>query len=420
MMDGITMNIKLFIMLLTLVIYASFTSAAVSIGTPSPSSVIIKSPTVTTTGGGSNGSSNFTQADADALYWRLDASNDPPTSSWNMGSYGFLNLGNSTFIGADYLFNRRGVTELFWNATDGSKINFAYLDPNNNAFDFVVDVVIPSAFSLYAGDVQYGALGISKSGGSGDDFTITNSDPTTGGIVIEGGMLDIDSNNEYVQVGAGKNLLVNQNISASNVYASNICYGNGTNCNVFNSTYAQTSADVTANRSAWFSTYNATYDAKISYNSTFNQTLTDLLYLKVNATCIPSKEYIVYSDNAAPPNGFLPYGTSAVTGLNRGYPVLYPMEITAITLSASVNVQCVGADAGSASCRGAPTFNQSGLAVNPFNMTLNFQSQLTNTTSINLSLGDQILFRTFGNAISNGSSQGLTNVIVQFEAKRRC
>lgn len=140
----------------------------------------------------------------------------------------------------------------------------------------------------------------------------------------------------------------------------------------------------------------------------------------LNTSCVTSKEYIVYSDNAAPPNGFLPYGTSATVAIDRGYPVLYPMEITAITTSNSANVQCVGADVNSSSCKIAPTFNQSGAAINPFNFTFDGQKIITNITSINLTVGDSILVRGFGNVVSNGSSQGIVNVIVQFEAKRRC
>lgn len=40
------------------------------------------SPTCTAT---CSGNSSFNQTAADALYWRLDASNDPPTAPWNMG-----------------------------------------------------------------------------------------------------------------------------------------------------------------------------------------------------------------------------------------------------------------------------------------------------------------------------------------------
>lgn len=155
--------------------------------------------------------------------------------------------------------------------------------------------------------------------------------------------------------------------------------------------------------------------------SGINMNGTDIINAnRINVSCVTSKEYITYSDSAAPPNGFMPYGTSATVDIARGYIVLYSMEITSITLSSGGQVQCVGADNSSNSCKGAPTFNQSGIAINPFNQTLNFERWQTNSTSINLSYGDQILYRTFGNVVSNASSQGLSNVIVQFEAKRRC
>lgn len=208
MMGGIIMNIRLFLMLLALIIISAHVDAAVQIGTPSPSSVIIKNPTVSTTGGGSNSSGNFTQAQADALYWRLDASNDPPTSSWDMGTKGFFNIGNSTFSGSDYFYKHRGATMFYWNGTDGTKQNYHYLDPDNNAVDYIVDVVLGASNSLYINDVQYSKDGIFKLGGAGTDYDISNADPMTGGITLEGGMFDVDSNDGTVKVTTGASFVV--------------------------------------------------------------------------------------------------------------------------------------------------------------------------------------------------------------------
>lgn len=46
-------------------------------------------PTVSTTGGGSSSNSSFNQSFADATYWRLDGSNDPPSGNWDMGLKNF-------------------------------------------------------------------------------------------------------------------------------------------------------------------------------------------------------------------------------------------------------------------------------------------------------------------------------------------
>lgn len=278
-------------------------------------------------GGNSTGINETT---GNTLWWGLDASNDDLiSSSWDMHNYGFFNIGNSTFTGADYLFNRRGITSFYWNSSSGSKFNYGYLDPDNSAVDYVVDLVLSSSKSYYTEDVQYGPLGINKLGGSGDDFNIYNADPTNGGIVIEGGMLDIDSNNGAVLIGAdtdhqgynvsgidflsvlsridttqlnAENSFIDyltihewinmtegdiiriRNATAQNIFAGNICYSNGVNCTAsssnYNLTYDLTSRDVTANRSAWFSTYNVTYNGLVnnaSYLSTFNTSYSQLI-----------------------------------------------------------------------------------------------------------------------------------------------
>lgn len=87
----------------------SLASAELQIfGNPSTNPIIELVPTVTTTGGGSNSSSNFTQADADTLYWRLDATNRP-TANWNMSLYNLTDVGsifmadNSTFQAGQFL-----------------------------------------------------------------------------------------------------------------------------------------------------------------------------------------------------------------------------------------------------------------------------------------------------------------------------
>lgn len=264
----------------------------------------------------SNSSSNFTETQANGLFWRLDASNDDSiSSSWDMHNYGFFNLGNTTFKGNDYLFNYRGVTSFYWNNSDGEKDIYGYLDPDNNAIDFLLPIVLPATSSFVSGDVEYGSIQILKLGGDASNFDISNSDPTTGGVTIEGDMLDIDSNDGFVTVGGTALFRALNNASAKNIHAGNICYSNGINCtatggnsswnqsladtlyagiewdynqttatynlynsiwsSTYNSTYEGTTSSVNANNSAWLSTYNETYNGLInnaSYLSTYNVT----------------------------------------------------------------------------------------------------------------------------------------------------
>lgn len=142
------------------------------------------------------------QTEADALYWRLDGSNDPPTSSWNMGGKGFEDTGNSTYNGDEYFYKKRGATMFYWNASDGTKQNYHYLDPDNNAVDYIVDLVLGSTNSLYINDVEFSKDGIFKLGGDGTDLEINNADPSTGGVLIEGGLIEADSNYGNVIIGS--------------------------------------------------------------------------------------------------------------------------------------------------------------------------------------------------------------------------
>lgn len=133
--------------------------------------------------------------------------------------------------------------------------------------------------------------------------------------------------------------------------------------------------------------------------------------------CVYQSEYIVYDEAGAPPAGFFPYG-NAVTVIARGYPVLYNMEITAITFSSTTMVECMGADAvTNNTCKVGIVYNQSGSRINPLNITLNAQLQKTVLTSTNLTNGDQILVQGYGNAVANASSAAISGSIVQFEAR---
>lgn len=140
-------------------------------------------------------------------------------------------------------------------------------------------------------------------------------------------------------------------------------------------------------------------------------------FINGTSICVYQSEYVVYDEAGAPPAGFFPYG-NAVTVLARGYPVLYNMEVVAVTFSSTTNVECMGADATTNNtCKVGIVYNQSGVRNNPFNITLNNELQKTVSTSINLTNGDQILVLGYGNTVGNASTRAISGSIVQFEAR---
>lgn len=202
---------RLICIVVFLLLISPLGSSTISILDFDDNNVINLAPTVTTTGGGSNSSGgNLTQAQADTLYWRLDAANDPPTSNWDMGNFGFLNLGNTNITGD---LNMQGGDHIFETGSEGRWL---------------------TAGGLMAGQINQvgGAWRFTTSNGISPSFNSDNATSfyfndlrTTADFIVDwlsGNAMTIDGATGLTTF-------------AKNISAPNVCYSNGTGCSATSS-----------------------------------------------------------------------------------------------------------------------------------------------------------------------------------------
>lgn len=139
----------------------------------------------------SDGNQTFNQSLADSLYWRLDASNDPPTADWNMGNRMFQWLINGGSNGLFWTIN--GVEAYLINYNLGRMIFIskngvqpAFVSENSTLYPLVLQV----DGNITANNICYsnGSNCQSTGGGTGVNETFanqtylrldTNNDPLT-------------------------------------------------------------------------------------------------------------------------------------------------------------------------------------------------------------------------------------------------
>lgn len=118
-------SLTLFLLFLFIVSFSSV--LAVGINNPDIPRVIPESPLTFLNGsggGGSGGNCTFpdciSQSYADANYWRLNGANAPPSADWNMGLFGFKNLGPSTVNDTMTFYDSAGSgTNILVNSLEG-------------------------------------------------------------------------------------------------------------------------------------------------------------------------------------------------------------------------------------------------------------------------------------------------------------
>jgi hypothetical protein len=171
------------------------------------------------------------------------------TAFWNMTN-GFLHQDNlSAHVGIGV--NNPGSSDLYIRADndDNTYVSISSGAANGNATFLFKELDVIRSLLYY--NTRLATLNIFS----------TNLDKNIFTIFMNTGLVKITTN-----------LSVDEQI-----WASNLCYSNGSNCNTtihstFNATYDQWAYNQTYSGS----TFNATYDA--GTNATFNQSLTDLLY----------------------------------------------------------------------------------------------------------------------------------------------
>lgn len=189
-------------------------------------------------------------------------------------------MSNATYSN-EFYFLYRGVTNFYWNDTHGTAELFYYLDPDNDAVDFLKNIVLSNGNSITISPyTNYDADSISYSYPPGEgthDFTITASD---GGVILDN-ILDA---NYADGVSINGNTDVTGDFSAGSVCVDSLCLYNmsdgagNSSWNesrvnqslIYNHTRAANLSIVT-NYGKWF--YNMTPERNMWINDTNNVSL---------------------------------------------------------------------------------------------------------------------------------------------------
>lgn len=234
--------------------------------------------------GGLGGNSSWNETRANSLYYSVSNPNGyynittlPVSGSGNISGDGINSsmcvfTGNNTISNSEITISSNTVTNPYDNefsngyiAIRNGVLYIGTINPTTYENTYISD---PNQFGLFANELNFGNLGTTDERldlHSHENNTIEVSSPTNVNLVE----------------------LVGFNVSVNDTFfAKNICYSNGSNCQLsagssYNVTYDSTTNDVNANRSAWFSTYNVSYHGSLnnaSYLSTYNSTYDSFAY----------------------------------------------------------------------------------------------------------------------------------------------
>src|SRR3972149_6561415 len=171
--------------------------------------------------------STFNQTLADILYWRLDGTSAPPTANWNMGDFGFVNLGQTNMSGELWINNS---LRIYNNA--GTSAGILFWDEDTNRF---VQIASGLQISSTGGAIisSVGSLNI-----SGNPITTTTIRPVTDDLYTLGTNPFRWKEGHFVFINASEinvsSLIVRTNASilgtSFKVNGKEVCLNDSTNC----------------------------------------------------------------------------------------------------------------------------------------------------------------------------------------------
>lgn len=269
-----------------------FTSLAVvnALEFANPSLPKLERP-VSTTSSTSNSNSTFNQTLSDTLYWRLDSANDPPTSNWNMGGWGFQNLGDTNQTGR--MMVRFGASQEYYSVSGNlvGLINFV-----GTSFGFRAQNGANFQFEAENGT----AIAINS---------LTTTTDTTIGSLLEYDSFKIEGDN-------------GQATFKRNLTAPNICYSNGTGClvnnSIFNSTYNNLLNQNCPNGQVVNGTLsNGTFICTTDQTGSGNANFTNVAFLNNTQTFTGNNNFLEINSSCTGTLGYCSFGepiTSATAG----------------------------------------------------------------------------------------------------------
>jgi len=191
------------------------------------------------------GNTSWNQTFGDANYWRLDGTNAPPSADWDMGGYGFSDVSNTTFSGSRYTYTHQGDVNFYAELLGTGSMRYAYWNADSPAYNFLVNLVMPSSKSLTIGSLHLNDDSLVRDTG---ELSIKTLDPKKDGTVIQNKL----TINENTDSGKGRitmdldaftqNITTEGNITASGVICDSVgCIGDATSFNSTNIAYLNNS-----------------------------------------------------------------------------------------------------------------------------------------------------------------------------------